>query len=236
MARAEAQFGGTFGYKFRLRLDVDEVATDIPNNRSLVNVSLYMIPINSGTNTFNVFPAGNSNAPRGSIVVDGNQINFWFTYDFRGNANPKVLIQNYQQWIGHNFDGSRSVGVSGYADSKNAPFNTTAGTSLTLGLTTLPRYANITHFSVTNVRDVGFDINVSVDAVCDLLQYSIDGGQSWTQVPGDFTSKTISLSNLPSGRDYPVIVWVRRKVGGLPTQSGTITVSTPQQGKFLAFF
>lgn len=235
MASAEAAFGGSSGGQFRLHLQVDEVAVDVGNNRSLVNVSLYIYALSTGTGVWNLFASG-PNAPGGNIVVNGNQINFLHTYDFRGNAGPVYLISNYQQWINHNGDGTKSIGVSGFFNGNNSPYLTTSSVGLTINLTNIPRYANITNFTVTNVHDEGFNINVTVDAVCDLLQYTIDGGASWQQVPGDFTSRTVELHNLPSGRDYAVIVWVRRKDSGLATQSGAIGVTTPEQGKWLAFF
>jgi hypothetical protein len=234
MASAEAAFNGELGRFFRLHLDVSEVAVDQANNRSLVNVTVYWYATSASTGVWNFNPTF------GNIVVNGVQVNFSTTYDYRGNTGPKGLISNYQQWIGHDGNGNGSVGVSAYYNADDVipghAYVTDAGTSLGMGLTPIPRYLNFTGFSVTDVTDVGFHINVSTDVPFDLLQYSLDGGASWAQVYVYTTGYTVVLTDLPSGRDYPVLVWARRADSGLASVAGPIVATTPEQGKWLAFF
>jgi hypothetical protein len=227
MASSANTYAGSLGGHFTLHLQCDEISVDTPNNRSLVNVSLWITVDSTGTGVYDLYTT------YGNVSVDGNVVNWSCTYDFRGNAGPKYLIQNYQQWVQHNGDGSKGIGVSGYHNANNGPYLTTGNTSFGMGLTTIARYANITAFNVGPITDVGFTIYAAADNNCSNIEYSIDGGASWTSMGGG-TSQSATISNLPSGATYNTYVRLTRADSGLQTTSGVNTVTTAPQQSFIS--
>lgn len=219
MASAEAAYGGSGGGHYRLHLDSNEISVDTANNRSLVRTTLYMRAIDN-------WGAYNFAATPGSINVDGTGVGGSTAYDSRGSLGPWYIVNSYDQWVAHNADGTRSITVSGSHDAQDSPLLTTASVSLTLALTTINRYATITGFSISNITDVGFRITTSTDVTCDLLEYSLDGGSSWTSVTGTFTSKNVDVTGLKSGTGYTVLVRVRRQDSQLKTTSSSTVATT----------
>lgn len=228
-----AAYGGSGGSSFRLVVEVDLLAQEIDNNRSLIQYRCYMTRVVGGSRYYSLPPYytyGNTN-------INGYNPGRTITFDFNPGVGQRVYLTNNENyWIGHDANGNANPYFGANHNANLSPYLLSAATGGNWQLPNIPRYANITGFSVTNVTDVGFNINVNVDNLCDLLQYTINGGASWNQVYGDFYSRTVSLTDLPSGTTYPVIVWVRRKDSQLASQSGVIYVATLEQSKFLGFF
>lgn len=222
---ATANYGGDWGGSYVLHLDVWETSVDTVNNTSVVNANLYMETV---VNRGYYSASGNS----ASITIDGTTWNFSGTYT-AGTGNHS--LGSASKTIAHNSDGTKSISVSGYHNADNAPGLTSASTSQGFTLTTINRYAAITSFTVTNITDVGFTINATTDVTCSKFEYSLDSGSTYTALGGNFTSKSVPITDKPSGTSYGVRVRVTRADSGLTTTSGVTTVATLVQNNFDGF-
>lgn len=145
-----------------------------------------------------------------------------------GAGDHQLLSGSYN--IGHDGSGYKDFGASlngwlyGYGDRN---------TSGTWNLPTINRYANIIGFSVSEVTDVGFKINTTVDATCDFLQYSLEDGVGWRdQYGGSFGSYGFTVGGaFPSNKAYNLRVRVRRQDSGLWSESGVISTTTLAQAR-----
>jgi len=91
-----------------LVLQVDLVAQEIANNRSLVNWSARM------EERVNASPYNLNGVMSGNAAVDGG---VWsaggLKYDFR-NTNVTIPLASGSKWIAHNADGTKTVAVSAF--------------------------------------------------------------------------------------------------------------------------
>lgn len=233
MASGSWAFGGSDGGHFTLNLESHEVSVDTANNRSLIEVTLYMYDNSySGTAIFNNYvgpPNGASWSMSGTEGGSGN-----FTYSFSSAGQSVYFVNGTQYWVNHNNDGTGSVSLSASCDANNSPILTTSSGSISYNLTTIQRTANITSFNTSNVTDVGFTINAAVDVTCSQIKYSIDGGSTYTTVSGNATSWSIPVSGLKSGTTYTEKIIVTDAASGLTTTSGTINATTLVQNNFAA--
>lgn len=234
MASFDNQFGGNGGQHFRLFMEVYEESTNPGANQSTVRIIVKFRKVGS-TAWWNMTTGGTQ--PSWSANVHGQGYGGNFNWPSGWPVGSEITLLNTTKVITHNADGSMSIGFSANADAKlggdGGP--TTASGSGSLALTHFPRYATINSFTVTGVTDQALQINVTTDVTCDSIQYSLNNGVSWTTINGDFTSKNIPLSGLPSDKAYQIKVQVRRKDSGLWTGSGTINATTLAQSKFLGF-
>jgi hypothetical protein len=155
-------------------------------------------------------------------------------YNYSGNFTTRdQAISSGSFTVTHNADGTYTLSVSGAIDVYST--GTSSG-STSWALPTIPRYATISTLTYTPITDVGFTITVGTDVTCDLLEYSLDNGSNYTTgFSGDFTSKTVTLSDKPSDTTYQVIVRVRRKDSQLKTTSSMTSVTTLTQNNFMGF-
>jgi len=91
-----------------LVLQVDLVAQEIANNRSLVNWSARMEErVNASPYNLNGVMSGNASVD-GTVWSAGG-----LKYDFR-STNVTIPLASGSKWIGHNADGTKSVSVSAF--------------------------------------------------------------------------------------------------------------------------
>lgn len=223
MGSIAANFSGTNGSRYYGNLVFNEVSVDTANNRSYVELYLYIVSNNSAYTFW-----GFNN--EGRIYIDGGLYSYG-NYTGYVTTTPQ-LICSWGGWLGHDSSGNLTITVeytidSGYCGHSQTSYGWT--------LTHINRYASITNFWQTGITDVGFTTNVSTDVVCDNLAVSLDGA-GWVYYGGDYTTKSVYLGgDLTSGYDHTVKVSVRRKDSGLWTESGTATITTQPQNNFMAF-
>jgi hypothetical protein len=225
---AQYTFDAPFrGYKFRITLTDSNVNTG--NNTSTVDWVIEHYQANyEYSGTMNRF-----------LTIDGQTV-----YSFNNNYDTTPYAF-YTWWtvasgttsaITHNQDGTKSVSVQFYWSGLSGGFGPgTVDQTWTFTLVTINRYAAFTSLTYTPITDVGFTINATVDNTCDLFEYSLNNGSSYTALSGDFTTKTVVLSDLPSDTTYQVISRVRRKDSQLKTTSGMTSVTTATQNNFMGF-
>jgi len=222
MAQITATFNGTNGSRYQGYLNYDETVVDTANNRSYIELSLY---IGSNNASYSFFGYNNF----GYIYVDGGQV---ASGNYTGTVNTSAdFICSWGGWINHNNDGTKSITIS-YTINSGYAGTSTASTGW--ALTNIARYANFTSLSATSITDVGFTANFNVDATCDRYAISLNNGSTYGDwVNGDFTSRSVAVGgNLASNTAIQWKVKVRRKDSQLETTSSTQTATTLPQSNF----
>lgn len=206
----------------RIRIEWQLASQNVGGNYSTINWQAYVDFFGCDAELDN----GGVGSSVGTVWANGGRV-----YNYTGNfSNHTVGLASGSFNIGHNSDGTQSISFNGHIAVYASGTSSGSGS---WSLPTIPRYANFTGISFTSVNDVGFNINVSVDSVCNLLQYSLDGGSTWTSINANFTSYTVPLTGLKSNQTYNVQLLVRRSDSGLTTTSGVYNVTTsPQNGFF----
>lgn len=133
-------------------------------------------------------------------------------------AGETVLWDN-NLTIYHNSSGVGTLNVSATIQSTYGVSGTVNGSA---SLPTIPRYANITSFSVSKKDETSVTFNWSASSICDYAWYSTNNGSSWTgyDIP-DNTSGSFTVSGLSAGTTYNFKLRIRRKDSQLTTTSGT---------------
>lgn len=121
--------------------------------------------------------------------------------------------------VSHNANGTKSVSYTGYVyvGTQVGDFSASGSTNLP----TIPRYANITSFTVSKRDETSVKYNWSADAACDYAWYSTNNGSTWSALP----SNNI-ITGLSAGTTYNFKLRVRRTDSQLTTDSGTVAQST----------
>ena len=133
------------------------------------------------------------------------------------SAGDHVVYDNTIR-VGHNPDGTVSYNFSATISSTYLLSGTASGI---VPIGAIPRYANITSFSVSKVDETSVKYNWSADANCDYAWYSTNNGASWADLP-----PSNIIGGLSANTSYNFKLKVRRADSQLTTDSGTYTQST----------
>lgn len=200
--------------------NVWEISTDIATNTSKVGWSIQM-RANAGWGFSTI----------GSTIVasiDGQQV--YNQYAQRScSAGTTTTWASGEATISHNSDGTKTAYCEcAYTQSSTTswtPGNGTASGNITLS--TIPRYANITELYTSNVTGYhgvhALNVHWNADAVCDALQYSLNGG-AWV----DSAYSPFTIWNLAPNTQYNVRIRLRRQDSQLWTESGYVYGTTKQ--------
>lgn len=176
------------------------------------------IPENYSTVDWNVkAKRGNSN------WVQFYNVNLNINGDVRrlsGQYSNDATIASGSFKLEHNNAGEGSFSIS---ISANVYYSSggSISASETFSLNKIPRYANITSFSVSKRNETSVIFNWSVDENCDYAWYSKDNGSSWSDLP---TNNIVS--GLSANTSYNFKLRVRRKDSQLTTDSSTVAQTT----------
>lgn len=156
------------------------------------------------------------------ISCDGQSTgNKYFTFDWNYHPqNQWWTVGSHTFTVAHNGDGSKHIGFDGYYYTGISPSDLGASGSATL--TKIPRYANITSFKNTETTVNSATFYWTADSNCDVLQYSLNNGSTWSNASGS----TFSISGLSPGTNYNIKIKVRRTDSGLYTTSNNISFTT----------
>ena len=126
--------------------------------------------------------------------------------------------------IYHAADGTASFSAS--IDAAIYTYARNCSGSGSWSLTTIPRYASISH-SMASETETSITMSWSSDSTCDYLWYSTDNGFTWTAV-GDInaSSGSYTISGLTAGTAYNIKTRVRRKDSQLTSDSSVLNVAT----------
>ena len=162
------------------------------------------------------------------VVINGvsNRVDLG-EYNYNGKHKPgSVFGSGTVSGIAHNSDGTKTINISASItdNAKQSYTSGSASASSTMALTNIPRYANITSFSVAKRNETSFKVNYSVDAACDWAWYSTNNGASWNNLPSDGI-----ITGLSPNTTYNCKLRVRRTDSQLTTESGTVAQTTYKQ-------
>lgn len=154
------------------------------------------------------------------VNIDGNE--------YTGNIMSydgvsTVTVDSGSLNIGHNSNGSKSISFS-FEVWDNVSANYLPGSasgSGSMDLTTIPRYASITSFSVSKLDETSVKFNWGADASCDWAWYSTDGGNNWNNLPNSNI-----IGGLSANTWYAFKLRVRRTDSGLTTDSDVVWQQT----------
>lgn len=201
-------------HTYHLKLELTLLEQDIANNRSRIRLRQYAYSTNT---TYQAYSGSTTNPywiqVNGSNVVYGTK-----AMDFRNLAI--VELGSYEGWVGHADNGQLAISVSSGFDI-NGPSSLYDGAvpAYSWTLTTIPRYAGITSFTISDVTCIQFKINYAVDRAIDAAQYSINGG-AWAGLPSD------GIISGASGTSYTVKIRVKATASQLWTTTGELAVTT----------
>lgn len=124
----------------------------------------------------------------------------------------------YDFTVTHGSDGAKYIEYSGTVTTGVGTFSASGNA----WLPTIPRYANITSFSVAKRDETSVFIYFTTDATCDWVWASIDNGATWFNAGGNGST----IGGLNAGTSYNFKIKVRRQDSQLTKESGTYTQST----------
>lgn len=152
------------------------------------------------------------------LNVDGERVYTQKSGTSKQLYNGTVVASGTKR-IYHNNDGTRSFSADGGGGVYTNAVNCTGSGSWDLD--TIPRYANISNFSVSKRDETSVQFNFSVDSSCDWAWYSTDNGGSWHDLPNSNI-----VSGLSAGTGYNFKLKVRRTDSQLTSESGTYYQTT----------
>ncbi len=200
--------------------EVIENSTSITNNTSNVTVNMYA----KGINGYSY----NASGPTAFINIDGNRK---VTENVTYINSTRRLICSWTGDIKHNENGTKSIRVTfNYNSNSGATYlpQSSKITAESITLTTIPRKASITNFTVAKKEETSLTFSFTADAICDYAWYSTNNGTNWTGLDiTDDTSATFDVSGLTANTSYNCKIKVRRKDSQLESDaSDTITQTT----------
>lgn len=177
-------------------------------NTSSLTIYIYFSPNNTQTwfASKTLYCTCNGVTQSANVALSqGGSVSYAFTFDY----------------IAHNSDGTKSVSWS-WSCATGTSVLGTIGDSGTQTLTTIPRYASITTFTVSKRDETSVTVDWNANATCDAVWYSINNGASWVLTSGI----NFVISGLSAGTSYNFKIRVRRADSQLTTDSSTYTQST----------
>lgn len=205
---------GGFGYanRFTLVVELSDSGGNSSTNTSTVSYNVYFYN-NSGGGTF----TSNTRlyfALNGQVIRDQ-------TLEVTGPRNGSVGIASGSIPVGHNNDGTKTIGFHALVQSVNRGISSSC--SGDFGLNTIPRYldsySNWVNSNQLNSTNIGW----SCSPARDWTQYSLNGG-GWTDagdsVAGDNKSGNYTIGGLAPGTGYNVRTRLRRQDSGLWSETG----------------
>lgn len=150
------------------------------------------------------------------VVIDGETV---YSNSSRRDVYVGTVIASGKKKIYHNNNGTRSFSASVEAGIYDVAVNCRGSGSWELP--TIPRYAKITSFSVSQRDETSVLYNFSVDGECDYAWYSTDNGANWHGLPN-----TNIVGGLTANTTYQFKLRVRKKDSQLTTDSSVYPQST----------
>lgn len=207
-----------------LRIEWQLASQNVGGNFSTINWQAYIDFFGCDAQLDN----GHVNWNSGALYNNGGRV-----YNYAGNfTNHTVTMGTGSFNIGADGVGNTTLLLNGSIDVY------ASGTSSGSGSWTLPqipRYPNITSFTINTITDSLIEFGWSADRLCDYMSWwsvALDGG-GHHDTPTSATSWIIDLNNLISAHTYDITVAVRSAASGLWTTSGTLNPTTNPQNNFI---
>lgn len=216
MASFEGQIGlqkYVEGGDFELKVEYT-ITQDIDNNKSTISATGYVKRLTSYVWPFN------GNGGDGNLSIDGN--NKYENIPYNINNDEWIPLMSHEVTVDHNNDGTRSIEIVFSFNGNLSVGYPNGSIRQTITLPTIPRYANITSFSVSQRDETSVQFNFSTDVGCDWAWYSTDGGSNWANLDGN----TGIVYGLSANTTYNFKLRVRRTDSQLTKDSDTVQQTT----------
>ena len=223
MAEWRSQYCSTDNEYILFRIWVRETATNVIENTSTIRITVYAWRTNDYTTNY----GGGCN-----VKIDGTARGYQYWnwgdkpvyYD-----SDTVLYDEENIVINHNSDGTKSINVQAtcewYADGSiyiDSPYQ---GFDITL--TALDRAAPTVAFSTSSIGVSSFVINASANANCDMWDYTINNGTSWTRFSNTTgNTASVTVTGLSPNTTYTTKVRARRAYNTVWGYSSAASVKT----------
>lgn len=213
--------GGAYSGGYDYYMTWSSTSRGSESNSSDVTLNWIMKKKVSGTyyNAYNT--TGSTNI---TLNVNGSTQTTNAPFDMRYDDNgAERVLASYTVNVPHNSDGTKSITVSGSHATGlgGSGWGTVSISDTTINLDTIPRYANITSFSVSKRDETSVLFNWSADSECDWAWYSTDGGNTWANL--DNSNVVWGLS---ANTTYNFKLRVRRRDSQLTKDSDTVQQTT----------
>lgn len=150
------------------------------------------------------------------VVIDGETV---YSSSSRVDVWVGTVIASGKKKLYHSNTGTKSFSASAEAGIFDVAVNCRGSGSWELP--TIPRYANITNFTVTQRDETSVLFSFTTDSNCDYAWYSTDNGATWNNL-----QNTNIVSGLTANTTYQFKLRVRRSDSQLTTDSSTYPQST----------
>ncbi|MBQ6546464.1 MAG: hypothetical protein IJL74_00505 [Bacilli bacterium] len=152
------------------------------------------------------------------VVVNGSTV---YSSSSRITLYDGTTVASGTATISHNNDGTKTFSASAKGAIYSSSYNCSGSGSW--ALTSIPRYATISNFKVSQRDETSVTYSYSTDATCDSAwyRYKLNSSSSW----GSWTSLPSNkiITGLTAGTKYDFQVRVRRQDSQLTTDSGTVS-------------
>lgn len=215
MASFEGQIGlqkYVEGGDFKLKVEYT-ITQDTTKNKSTISATGYVKRLTSYVWPFN------GNGGDGNLSIDGN--NKYENIPYNINNDEWIPLMSHEVTVDHNNDGTRSIEIVFSFNGNLSVGYPNGSIRQTITLPTIPRYANITSFSVSKRDETSVQFNFSTDVGCDWAWYSTDGGSTWANL--DSSNVVWGLS---ANTWYAFKLRVRRTDSGLTKDSDVVWQQT----------
>lgn len=209
---------GSFGYASYFKLYVELTETDVSTsgNTSKVKYKVYCESSGSGSISakhLKYFKLNGTEIINETVSVNVESPNAYIS-----------IASGTTSAISHSSDGSKSISFS--AKIEGATYGVSASLSGTFDLTTIPRYATLSH-SLNSKTINSIKINWTSDSTCNQVQYKLGSSGSWvTASSSSAKSGTYTISSLQPNTTYSIYTKVRRSDSSLYTESSALSVTT----------
>lgn len=193
-----------------LKLTVVEESTSIPNNTSTLRWTLESL---GGSSVY--YSIWNCSVVINGTTVYNSGTTNWDTYQFpakKGSVTGTITVA-------HKNDGSADP--VGFALHGRVYYSGDDNKTGSINLSNIPRYPNITSFTVANRDETSVQVAFTVDSTCDYAWYSIDNGTNWSNLP-----TTNIIGNLTPNTSYNFKIKVRRTDSQLTKESSAVQKTT----------
>ena len=192
-------------------IEIIENSQSIPNNTSNVTVKVRFYRTNTGYETYGT----------GTVYckINGTQYSASVSSSQK-ITNSGIVLFSKTLTIAHGTDGKKTLTCSAWINL-NTPL-TSNEQSYSQALSTIPRNAKITKFTVAKLDETKLRVTWDCDVACDKVYYSLNNG-SWVEAVG---YPSFNITGLQANTTYSVKIRVRRKDNQLTTDSSAVSQTT----------
>ena len=163
------------------------------------------------------------------ITIAGDQTSISKRFDVSPwPTNAIYEIQTKTYTVSHDADGTKSVSISAYADGTASSYGPNeCSLSGTITLDAIDRTTPSVSLSLASRTANSLSISATATASCDLWEYTLDGGTTWTSFSTtDATAATCTLTGLNPGQSYTVQIRAQKTYNHLVGTSSASTYTT----------